>query len=55
MMMTVQVLSKTDDQRPLHDGGLEAGYRQMAQDEAREIEALEMAEASIGDVSDEAR
>ncbi len=34
---------------------LEAPYRQMAQDEAREAEALEWAEATIGDVSDEAR
>ncbi len=34
---------------------LEAGYQQMAQDEAREAEALEWAEATIGDVSDEAR
>ncbi len=34
---------------------LEAGYHQMAQDEAREAEALEWAEATIGDVRDEAR
>ena len=34
---------------------LDAAYRQMAQDEAREAEALEWAEATIGDVSDEAR
>jgi predicted CopG family antitoxin len=34
---------------------LEAAYRQMAQDEAREAEALEWAEAIIGDVRDEAR
>ena len=32
---------------------LEAAYRQMAQDEARESEALEWAEATLGDVSDE--
>ena len=31
-----------------HD--LEAAYRDMAQDEAREVEALEWAEATIGDV-----
>jgi hypothetical protein len=31
---------------------LEAAYRQMAQDEAREAEALEWAEATIGDVAD---
>lgn len=35
--------------------GLEAAYREMAQDEAREAEALEWAEATVGDVSDEAR
>ena len=34
---------------------LEATYRQMAQDEEREAEALEWAEATVGDVSDEAR
>jgi hypothetical protein len=34
---------------------LEAAYREMAQDEAREAEALEWAEATVGDVSDEAR
>ena len=34
---------------------LEAAYQQMAQDEARESEALAWAEATIGDVSDETR
>jgi predicted CopG family antitoxin len=34
---------------------LEAAYREMAQDEQREAEALEWAEATIGDVSDETR
>lgn len=34
---------------------LEAGYRQMAADEIREAEAMEWAEATIGDVRDEAR
>jgi hypothetical protein len=34
---------------------LEVAYRQMAQDEAREAEALEWAEATAGDVVDEAR
>ena len=34
---------------------LEAAYEQMAQDEAREAEALEWAEATLGDVSDETR
>jgi predicted CopG family antitoxin len=33
---------------------LEAAYKQMAQDEEREAEALEWAEATVGDVSDEA-
>ena len=34
---------------------LEVAYRQMAQDEARETEALEWAEATVGDVADETR
>lgn len=34
---------------------LEAAYAQMAQDEEREAEALAWAEATVGDVSDEAR
>jgi siroheme synthase (precorrin-2 oxidase/ferrochelatase) len=34
---------------------LEAAYRQMAQEEARETEALEWAEATLGDVADETR
>jgi len=34
---------------------LEAAYQQMAQDEARESEALEWSEGTIGDVSDEPR
>jgi len=34
---------------------LEVGYRQMAQDEAREAEALEWAEGLLGDVADEPR
>ncbi|HEY0547529.1 MAG TPA: hypothetical protein VGC91_19270 [Pyrinomonadaceae bacterium] len=34
---------------------LDAAYQQMAQDEVREAEALEWAEATIGDVCDEAR
>jgi predicted CopG family antitoxin len=32
---------------------LDAAYRAMAQDEAREAEALEWGEATIGDMSDE--
>ena len=44
-----------DDQQPWDDASLDACYRQMAEDEGRESEALEMAEATIGDVSDEAR
>ena len=36
-----------------HD--LEAAYRQMAGDEAREAEAVAWAEATIGDVRDETR
>ena len=34
---------------------LEAAYMEMAQDEEREAEALEWAEATTGDVGDEAR
>ena len=34
---------------------LEGAYREMAQDEAREAEALEWAEATVGDVGDETR
>lgn len=34
---------------------LEEAYRNMAQDEARESEALEWAEGTFGDVSDEPR
>ena len=37
------------------DTELEAAYREMAQDEQREAEALEWAEATVGDVSDETR
>ncbi len=34
---------------------LEKAYKEMAQDEKRESEALEWAEATIGGISDEAR
>ncbi len=34
---------------------LEAAYREMALDEARETEALEWSEGTIGDVADETR
>ncbi len=34
---------------------LETAYQEMAQDEGREAEALEWAEATIGDVADEPR
>lgn len=34
---------------------LDAAYKQMAQDEAREAEALEWAEGTVGDVADETR
>lgn len=37
------------------DDDLEAAYCQMAEDEAREAEALEWAEALIGDIADAAR
>jgi len=39
--------------RPLVIGkDLEAAYQQMAQEEAREAEALESAESTVGDVAD---
>ena len=34
---------------------LDLAYRQMAQEEAREAEALQWAESTVGDVADEAR
>lgn len=34
---------------------LEAGYREMARDEAREAEAADWAEGLLGDVADETR
>ena len=34
---------------------LDAAYRQMAQEETRETEALEWTEATLGDVADETR
>jgi predicted CopG family antitoxin len=34
---------------------LESAYKQMAEDEAREAEALEWSEGTVGDVSHEAR
>ena len=37
------------------DVSLDRAYREMAQDEARERDALEFAEATAGDVSDAAR
>ena len=43
------------DDQPRSETDLDAGYREMAQDEARESAAFDMAEATIGDVSDEAR
>jgi len=42
-----------DNQQPWDEGGLDAGYRQMAEDEAREIEALELAESTVGDLDNE--
>ena len=37
------------------DADLEAAYRAMAEDELREAEAEEWAEATVGDVADEPR
>ena len=41
--------------RPPAGKGLEAAYRRMAREESREREALDWAEATLGDVADEAR
>ena len=43
------------DDVPADHSAMDIGYRQMAQDEARESEALEWAEATLGDVADEPR
>jgi hypothetical protein len=43
------------DDPPTDEATLELGYQQMALDEEREAEALEWAEATIGDVADEPR
>src|SRR5205807_7643836 len=43
------------DDAPTDESNLELGYLQMAQDEERESEALEWAEATLGDVADEPR
>jgi hypothetical protein len=43
------------DDFPTDETTLELGYQQMALDEEREAEALEWAEATIGDVADEPR
>jgi hypothetical protein len=43
------------DDSPTDEATLEFGYKQMAQDEEREAEALEWSEATIGDVADEPR
>jgi hypothetical protein len=37
------------------DADVEEGYREMARDEARETEALEWAEATLGDAHDATR
>lgn len=41
------------DDAPTDESALELGYQQMAQDEERESEAFEWAEATIGDVADD--
>ena len=41
------------DDAPTDDASLELGYQRMGQDEEREAEALEWADATIGDVADE--
>lgn len=42
-----------DDQQPMDEASLDAGYREMAADEARETAALELAESTIGDLGNE--
>lgn len=44
-----------DDQPVWSETELEDGYREMAQDQVRETEALELSEATLGDVTDETR
>ena len=39
----------------IHGSEPEAAYREMAEDKARETEALEWAEGTIGNVADETR
>jgi len=39
----------------VEEKALEAAYREMAQDEQREREALEWADAFVGDIKDEPR
>ena len=46
-------LKHFDRSEPAQDSELEAGYRIMAADEAREAEALEWAKATVGDVCHE--
>jgi len=43
------------DEAPADESALELGYKQMAEDEEREAEALAWAEATVGDVADEPR
>jgi hypothetical protein len=38
---------------PVYEPSLEAAYRKMAQDEARETEALKWSEATLRDMGDE--
>ena len=46
--------SKNDDTRiATDDGAVRLDYEQISEDEEREVEALEWAEATIGDVADE--
>jgi hypothetical protein len=44
-------MRQTDE--PKWEGDLDENYREMAQDEELEIEAVERAESTIGDISDE--
>lgn len=43
-----------DDQQTANNGSLDEGYRQMSEDQARESEAMELVESTLGDLKDEA-
>ena len=48
-------MDKVENRPQSDDQNFAAAYREMAQDEEREAEALEWAEATVGDISGESR